>query len=604
MKNKRLLILTPVLLMSVIGCNQAGNPSDMNYEVKSVDVYTSKESKSKSLSIRFYESTPSVPYISVKDYYDEFFNVQLNLERKGNTYRYTNKNGNYLQFDIENDVFTNYDLIDFNNSPIFVEDTYKAFCKNEAVVKTPVKEKAISLKSYSIDLHGDSTGAYVPLTFLSSFTGGVAGVQVGYNGENIFFLDPKNSLGGGVKDIDYYGSLYKAPIEDLTTKRKEDMAKYNYGELCFIFDNLRGYTSQLFFGDYNLRTLGLNGLLEHYYPDVKTMLLSTDKANYYKGFRVLFEGLFDGGHTAELLSTTNEVIRSASADLSAYPALDKFTYDYATLYTNIMMRHATYAKTKQNIFTQYNSKENLGYYYKYDSATETAYVGFDNFKVDYISWNKYYTQGLKEADLPTTGDSFYNVRKGLYQAKTDGAKKVVLDLSTNGGGDSLALVGIAGLFHQAKANFDTNDICNDSKSSTPCLIDINLDGKFDDLDKQEAAKFNFQVAVLTSKLSFSCGNLLPSMLKSYGLKIVGERSGGGSCVVNVGITADGLTYYRSGAKCLSDPAGNNIDDGVPLDFEIEVKKTKVDPQYEVYSYDPSQFYDFVTISDYLNTLNA
>ena len=56
-------------------------------------------------------------------------------------------------------------------------------------------------------------------------------------------------------------------LEDFDTPRSEDMALYNYGQLCFNFDNLRGYTAQLIFGDNNLLTLGLDGLLTKYYPD-------------------------------------------------------------------------------------------------------------------------------------------------------------------------------------------------------------------------------------------------------------------------------------------------------------------------------------------------
>ena len=125
-------------------------------------------------------------------------------------------------------------------------------------------------------------------------------------------------------------------------------------------------------------------------------------------------------------------------------------------------------------------------------------------------------------------------------------------------------------------------------------IDINLDGNFDELDAQETAQFDFNLGILTSNLSFSCGNLLPSVLKELGYKILGEQSGGGSCAVIQESTADGFPYAHSSYHCLSDASGNNIDAGVPVDFPIE-RQTNGD---EV---DVSNFYNFELLSNYLKT---
>ena len=57
-------------------------------------------------------------------------------------------------------------------------------------------------------------------------------------------------------------------------------------------------------------------------------------------------------------------------------------------------------------------------------------------------------------------------------------------------------------------------------------------------------------------------------MKEAGYKIVGEQSGGGSCAVTYEFTADGLPYVRSGYSCLSNEKGDNIDTGVPLDYDI------------------------------------
>ena len=84
----------------------------------------------------------------------------------------------------------------------------------------------------------------------------------------------------------------------MDSKRPADLIEYTYNQLCFNFDNLRGYTVQLLMGDNNLLSLGLNGTLERFYPEVKAALLSPDKSEYYAGFTTLLGILSDGGHTS------------------------------------------------------------------------------------------------------------------------------------------------------------------------------------------------------------------------------------------------------------------------------------------------------------------
>ena len=90
MKNKFVIFTLPLLVMSVTSCSQlTGETREMSYTTKQVDVYRTKDAKDKSLNLRFYQSTPHVPYISVKEYYKEFFNTNPTLKKVGNTYKYS-----------------------------------------------------------------------------------------------------------------------------------------------------------------------------------------------------------------------------------------------------------------------------------------------------------------------------------------------------------------------------------------------------------------------------------------------------------------------------------------------------------------------------------
>ena len=99
-----------------------------------------------------------------------------------------------------------------------------------------------------------------------------------------------------------------------------------------------------------------------------------------------------------------------------------------------------------------------------------------------------------------------------------------------------------------------DDVHTGAKNHEITKADLNLDGIVDDNDAAYRARLfgtrsatcrGLNVAILTSFNAFSCGNALPFYAKERGVKIIGERSGGGSCIVGHGITADGFPYHFS-----------------------------------------------------------
>lgn len=304
MNKTRFLVLAIIPTLLLVGCNKKTSSSSepeppvVNYVDKEVDFYREKDTPDKKFSLRFYNELPNVPYVSVSAYFKEFFKRELHLDKQGFTYYYINANNDYLGFDTEHNEFICNGLQSFSSHPDFPSSNSKVFLRVDGVVGTTRSIRNVNLNNYHIKLFDGDTDAYVPISLLSSLAGGQYLYDIAYNGKDLYMIDWGGEF-GEEKPTSYYGDAYKEILDDTTTTRPRDLADYTYGELCFNFDNLRGYTEQLVFGDNNLVTLGLNGLLEQYHPKIKEYLLSLDKNDYYEGLNALFYGLYDGVHTSD-----------------------------------------------------------------------------------------------------------------------------------------------------------------------------------------------------------------------------------------------------------------------------------------------------------------
>ena len=130
-------------------------------------------------------------------------------------------------------------------------------------------------------------------------------------------------------------------------------------------------------------------------------------------------------------------------------------------------------------------------------------------------------------------------------------------------------------------------------------VDRNLDGVFDEKDKEVSNDFNY--AATTSRASFSCGNLFPFLLKEAGGMLIGERSGGGACSVQVAVLSEGFEFRISGYKFkLTDDAESNLEAGAEPDVEIEVGTETTQNEFtgeEMTTRDYSKFGDIEWICD-------
>ena len=125
---------------------------------------------------------------------------------------------------------------------------------------------------------------------------------------------------------------------------------------------------------------------------------------------------------------------------------------------------------------------------------------------------------------------------------------------------------------------------SDSTFKTNVLVDKNLDGKFD--KKDEAVSYDFKFAIITSQYSYSNANCMPCAAQDGGIAILGETSGGGSCIISAHYFPNACLYSISGSSYNIHPDGTDVDSGTKPDTALP----GADKSY-------AGFYD-------LNTINA
>ena len=176
----------------------------------------------------------------------------------------------------------------------------------------------------------------------------------------------------------------------------------------------------------------------------------------------------------------------------------------------------------------------------------------------------------------------------LEKAENDPeVKNFVIDIAANGGGSSDIVMLITSLLCN-KSDLYYDNVLTGQHIKSSYDVDRNLDGKFDEKDAE--VKYHLNFGLLVSNYSFSCADLLPALLKDYGIPLFGQRSGGGACCVLFNPSAEGFGYrYSTHRARLTDTKGNNVDAGI-------------EPTYPLETVD--DFYDITKISQLMNSYYA
>ena len=554
------------------------------------------------LSIYETRNKNGIHYVDVEEFYPTamtlsgWFNANayaLNVTRNGNEYYFENLLGS-MTINVEQDTIVFDWPSVFLFQSLFAEDiddsNYFGFylcggLDTSYISATHVKHYmmdeeylTIDFGTYDIDLIGYGDKVLMPVTTACNLFCGANNIPITYNGRDLYYTGAFSGYWIGYTNYDEYPLEYKFYTESpylYVTNRDQELVEYNYNELCFALDftyglkEKRGVTSfdQLFEDlGYKDDLLSLDGSVsEIALANFAGEWFYEGHAGYGKVSPALFysfdiqtaymDQLSTNARNIQLSTTQNEceALREGAATLSGNPKVNEVG----------LRTYQNTAIIRFDKFVKYQDEHGGG-------------------SVDDIDYQNLSYETLHDVD------SYLLMRKAFEELSVDqNIHNVVIDLTTNGGGMVDSIPWLEAFFTSDPVILMRNKVTQEI-SEVHYSVDLNRDGTVDMNDTYEG-QYNFYL--LTSRKSFSCGTLFPTMARHTGFaKTIGETSGGGACVVGGIVTAYG-TYLRSSSVF----QGGTYSEGA-----FHINEDGITPDYV---YARENFYNDEMLNNFLNSLN-
>lgn len=553
--------------------------AERNYKEQDVTAYMYSAENKESMKCLFFEDMPNVPYINVKDYLESVTAKPFTVTGSGSVYTVTSKDDKTMVIDAEKDT------VHFDEFETFMptdpadadgDGPEAPYIKNLKIVyDSAPKAVDFDYGEYRIDIVSAGDSVYFPLSTLADLFSDTY-LSALYLDGNIYFYEPMKPL--------YFDSS-----SAFTNKpREKDIIAYTYYELCFMFDRLFGKPPKSELGK-SLSQQSFDELLDStdVGKNVKQLLLSESRTDFYAGLVMLDIMADDGGHTqlsdpfnTSLMNDEKTEFNAAVTQMIAQGGDEKATVIAAKISALAAVAEETEAlkKYRNEVYANYEvvktwTKEAAGgeepeVVSQLVMSGDTAVFVFDSFEdevVPYFKWS-------------------------LDHAEEKGAKNFLIDLSCNTGGSSSVLCYMMSIM-TGKSDMHMNCTVTGNDIRTTGLIDRNLDGVVD--EKDDAVNYNFRFALLTTKLSYSCANYLPCLAQEQLIPVIGETSGGGTCMI-LNMSYPSLASYSvSGYKTMLYDKGGNVEAGAKVNLETVTYGSDKKPDY-------SKLYDISAVSSFLN----
>ena len=558
-------------------------PKEIDYEERVVSVIDPQGEAKGTVKLRFYSDMPNVAYVSISNFQSIMYpgtTVQVVKTGPGR-FSLISPYGTAM-VNTQKDTFESDDYEAFTNmmglvQPDMPNIPYDALpiIRWKSMERQPQNvHVTLDYEKFGIDLRADDTGIFFPFATIADLYTDAYMHLAAFNGE-VVMVAPK----GGYSLLNGYPMEFITPI--LTETRKKDLAEFSYKNLSFTMTNFFGYPGRALL-ESDMKEKGMDQALKDYGQAgqmTRELLQSTNMYGYIAG--TYTHGFLhdDGGHTYTDVTKISDLSGNPEfkSKVEAIKAEKKEEfYSYCPEYKDVEKVQQD-RKDFANQLKEHR-KEKMGDGVKYYKEGNTVYCWFDSFLCDDSGWRKFYRGEAPKPSIENYPDDWLVVLvDALEKAENDPeVKNFVLDISTNGGGSSDVVLFVSSLFSNKNDMFYENVLTGQRVKNT-FEVDRNLDGMFDERDDEMTYHLNF--ALLVSSYSFSCGNMLPAMLKDYGIPLIGQQTGGGSCGVLFNPTAEGFGYrYSTHKSRLINTKGENIDKGIVPTYTLETPEDFYDIQ--------------------------
>ncbi len=572
-------------------------------ECKTVPFYTNGETDVYEEDVYFFNDNSSVAYMSMDDFFAIYANMFSNYPTFNIDYGYSDdgfhavrENGSETYIDMSDGSIYLYDYETFclnpyainggdivGNTLYFYDENGEIIVDEDDIPLTNLFAKynnfrnftrqgyslLLTLSDYNIPVYQTDGQCFLPVTTLSDFfLTQYDGMSLFYNNDKLFYiygdkLDTEQEIVDGKTFADLY-------YEDSTTERSPELAEFTYNELCLFLNGNYGLKDEHNIGD----------SFDEYFESIglKDQLLSTDGYEFLVAMNKLVMGYLADFHCG---ITGPGPYAGRDAD----PTSDEISNIAKNYYLNSQTEELYGSARRES-----NVVDGDGKPVPYMEIGNTAYITFDEFKIA-ADQSLYYTDDYLNNIEDYIGDDTLSLisyaNRQITRANSP-IKNIVIDISNNHGGeaDAAAFV-ISWILGGCSLSIENPKM--EGQYTTYVEADVNFDKYITDEDHIDLSKY--RVFCLTSGLSFSCGNLVPAMLKESGFTtIIGRPSGGGACTVLPCTLADGTRFQISSNYKLCTVVNGSyypIDHGVEPDFVIG---------------DTKHYYDRRWLTDYVNQL--
>lgn len=542
-----LILISSALPLTASAAEDEISAKDTTAHIYSMD-------KTETLKCVFKSSMPDMAFISTIDYLKRVYvDEPTEAKNEDGTYTITNPKGTMV-IDPEKDTLHFDSFENFVSAKENADGTELdvAYAKEYAPVNEgEVNDLDLDLSPYKIDIIEYDGKTYFPVSTIGLIFGATYNTAV-YCENEVYFIHSSDIVMG-----DCY---FKNSTPYNTLKRSKDLVELGYNDLCFAIDKLYGRPAQAEIASM-LEEKSFDETLDEYNDDTrraKELLLSENMVDYVLGTAYLGKVFSDGGHTAVNYPAVLSFITPGTAVYNELDRLsesedfrDRTAANYAMSTLGSSQKSRAMSELRSDKYKDYDLVKSWD-----DQSKSKLYVTGDTAVFVFDSF---------------VNEAVYNFKWSLDYAKEKGIKRFVIDISCNSGGNAAVVMYIMAMitnknkdsyvFSYRKIQTLTGNITRIDND-----IDLNLDGQINDLDK--SVYYDFEYAFITSKISYSCGNLLPCLAKEAGFPILGERSGGGACSLLIAYTPETFFYALSSYNKFITKDNKDVDSGAELDYDL------------------------------------